>query len=252
VLAKTLNTPKFDTEPGRSVPSDTSAEIQDRFLARILDQAPEATVVIGGWAVHALVGRGFRLATGKEYPLPPDISLFVPAARVPAMQSLLDYLEVWRGALNFRYTSIVDRESLVTLSEEEAGMFPLHQLVYVDVNLFTDPEAPGAFHLPGMGRDMVSRTLPVPFHDAVAAIPEPSLLLSMKCKAYVEREGEGRAVKDACDILALVGYGGASPGSGEREVIRGILQQAEEDQLHCAEILGGRDALDLLRKSASH
>jgi hypothetical protein len=227
-----------------------STEIMNRYLAKILAQAPGGTVVIGGWAVHALVAHEFALATSKAYPLPPDISLFVPAERLLMMQELLEYLEVWRGAMPFRYTGFVDRDNSVTLSKEEAEMFPLHQLVFVDVNLFTDPESPGAFHLPGLRKELQSRTLPVPFYGAAAAIPEPSLLLSMKCKAYSERLGEDRAIKDACDILALVAYGGASPSSGDREAIRGILQQDEDSRLMAAELLGGRDAFERLRKSA--
>lgn len=227
-------------------------EITTRFLAKIAGQAPEGTVVIGGFAVHALVASEFSLATGSQYPFPPDISLFVPAERMLVMQELLEDLEVWRGAMPFRYTALVDRDNLVTLTEDEARGFPMHQLVYVDVNLFTDPEAPGAFHLPGLRRELRTRSLPVPFRGAAAAIPEPTLLLSMKCKAYTERQGEGRAIKDACDIMALVAYGAAIPGPDEKSVLRTLLEQGGEAELLAAELVGGREALDRLRKAAAN
>jgi len=234
------------------VQDSATIEITTRFLAKIVQQAPEGTVVIGGFAVQALVANEFNLATGQQYPFPPDISLFVPAERMRVMQSALEGLEVWKGAMPFRYTAVVDRDNLVTLSEDEAVQFPLHQLVYVDVNLFSDPEAPGAFHLPGTRKELRTRSLPVPFRGAAAAIPEPTLLLSMKCKAYVEREGEGRAIKDACDIMALVAYGAAVPGPAEREILKRLLVAGDESDLLAAELVGGKEALARLKSAAAN
>jgi len=54
-------------------------EISQKVLGELLDRVePDPGFgIVGGWAVHALVGRNFREAIGREYLKSRDIDVFI-------------------------------------------------------------------------------------------------------------------------------------------------------------------------------
>ncbi len=202
-------------------PVETDASMDH---ATRLFRACPSLVLLGGWAVYLAVRGPFLRATSRDYLRSRDVDLYLPKPASRAFARALRSMNFEPGAYPFRHTLILDRGTCMRTEPARARTMPLHELIYVDVDVFARRGVfPGAWVVePALARDL--ERAPREHLGAVDACSAPLRPLArMKAEAYVERETEEKRAKDACDLYALLKYGGATPDEPLREALRRMV-----------------------------
>jgi len=99
-------------------------EASRKVLLELLDELKldENFGLVGGWAVHSLIHENFLRATGREFLRSRDIDVFINCkSDFPRrFARTIKKIGFVPGEYRFRYTLILDRDSMEKLSEDEA------------------------------------------------------------------------------------------------------------------------------------
>lgn len=188
-------------------------EASRRILLELLDElgfSPDFGLV-GGWAVHSLIGENFLRATGREFLRSRDIDVFINCKG--------DFPRMFSGAIRrigfvpreyrFRYTLILDRDSMKKLSGEEARGRPIFSLIYVFLDVLGNRESGEVGVWPN---EIVARILsrgatrPLVMDGRKVLVPTEDFLFLLKVDSFLKRETREKRMKDACDLYGLLFY----------------------------------------------
>ncbi len=201
-------------------------DISHRYLRAVIGRLEEPVCLLGGWAIHHYVDKGFKEATGRNYIGSRDIDLgfhfetdwgrdeleestFARAMRI--IENDLDFMPV-----GFRYLKEFHTETKRELSESERKGTPQHFIFPLYVDPIVDIIHPGFydvfnFHpideplLEMVFSNKADRTL-VKFFDRNLWLPKPHILLATKLNSIIGRDKEHKKLKDAADIFALLWF----------------------------------------------
>ncbi|TDA29720.1 MAG: hypothetical protein DSO04_07130 [Hadesarchaea archaeon] len=192
-------------------------EASKRILLELLDElgSDRRFGLVGGWAVHSLINRSFLEATGREYLRSRDIDVFLDCTGdFPGrFARVLGRMGFVPGEYRFRYTLILDRESMGKLDEKKAREKQPSELIYVYLEVlgYRECEAVGVWPNKIVGRAIRSgslRLLQVEGREVFA--PTEDFLFLLKADSLLGREGGEKRMKDACDLYGLLFYSPAS------------------------------------------
>jgi hypothetical protein len=223
--------------PPRPVYSDLETEISAQRLEGLVRDLPHPVALAGGHAVRWTVGKAWRERFGGDYFGSRDIDLayFVDPAwnedafRASAAGQAPERIKAMHYEPHgmYRFRLLVDASGEVI--QEEPGPPAIAGVDYAQ--LILDPlmtaDHPKAKQVLGW-RPIVEPLLAHAFHDphrrreltelgSDVYLPSPGSLIATKLGHLEERAGD-KALKDLCDIYALVAYGGADTSTVVQEI----------------------------------
>lgn len=192
-------------------PSETEAS--KRILLELIDELKlnEGFGLVGGWAVHSLINEEFLRATGREFLRSRDIDVFIdcrgdfPREFARAVKKI----GFAPGEYKFRYTLIVDRDSMDKLSEREARKKQAFELIYIFLDVLGNQESDAIGVWPN---EIVNKVIDekamkvLTMEGRQVFVPKEDLLLLLKVDSFLQRETKEKRMKDACDIYGLLSY----------------------------------------------
>lgn len=212
-------------------------EASRKILLELLDELGpcEDFGLAGGWAVYSVVNENFLRATGREFLRSRDLDVFIDCSGdFPSRFSgILKKIGFLPGEYRFRYTLILDRNSLRKLGEEEAKGRPIFELIYVFLDVLGNGESEEVGVWPnGIVTELLRRRAVrmLEVEGRRVLVPREDFLFLLKVDAFLGRETREKRMKDACDLYALLFY---SPTKvvgllkGERWKIEMALQGLE-------------------------
>ena len=245
--------------------------MSQRSLPAVLSEASEPVCLLGGWAVHAAVNSGYRLATGRDYIGSRDICLGfhfeggedAEAVRSSALAGTVRSLGRigYEGAAS-RMVRYYGRDSRRRpLTKEEASKTPLRDMFCMCVDLMVDNVPPGAGGALGfvpaaermIGHALVGgRSDEIDEFGARILLPRPEVLLAAKILSMPRLPDGRRRWKDVADMYALVWHSGTKIGE-LRPAVAGLVPQGRLSKALGA-ITGGDygEAAGALEADASH
>ncbi len=192
-------------------PSETEAS--RRILLELLDELGFSRDfgLVGGWAVHSLIGGNFLRATGREFLRSRDIDVFINCAgSFPRVFSgAIRRIGFVPGEHRFRYTLVLDRESMKKLSEEEARGRPVFSLIHVFLDVLGNRESGEVGVWPnGIVAEILRRgaTRPLFMEGRKVQVPTEDFLFLLKVDSFLKGETREKRMKDACDLYGLLFY----------------------------------------------
>lgn len=217
--------------------------ISQRSLPAVLSEASEPVCLLGGWAVHAAVNSGYRLATGRDYIGSRDIYLGfhfeggedAEAVRSSALAGTVRSLGRigYKGAAS-RMVRYYGRDSRRRpLTREEASKAPLRDMFCMYVDLMVDNVPPGAGDALGFvpaAERMIAHALVGGRSDEIdefgarVLLPRLEVLLGAKILSMPRRPDGRRRWKDVADMYALVWHSGIKIGE-LRAAVAGLVPQ---------------------------
>jgi len=188
-------------------------EASRKILLEFLDglKLTESFGLVGGWAVHSLVNGDFLRATGREFPRSRDIGVFVDCrGDFPReFTRVVKRIGFVPGEYKFRYTLILDRDSMRKLSEREARKKQTFELIYVFLDVLGNKESDviGVWPNEIVGKITDEKAMKALVIDGKQVfVPREDLLLLLKTDSFLQRETKEKRMKDACDIYGLLFY----------------------------------------------
>ncbi len=203
------------------------------ILRDILPGLPEPIVLLGGWGVRFVVNDLWREATGQDYfgsrdidlgfHTPPGASLAeLKGGNLPATLRHLETLGFTREGMYSlaRYYRWED-DKPVTPEEARRLLPPDYYVIKVDLiasherrdlrrvagfQPFSEPLLAGVFEQP-------TQRLEKRVEGRVVWVPASHVLLAMKLVSFPERTKDDKALKDLCDVYAIIAYSGVPPAS---------------------------------------
>lgn len=226
---------------------DVLTKASEGHLRSLIGDLPDPVAIAGGHAVRLLVERRWRVAFGERYFGSRDIDVvyFVnpswtrkqladsPAGRASARIVALGYKR--SGA--FRFEAVLNEMGQVVDDRPPSPSLEgvdFHVL-YVDLivtHLHPDIRSILGFVpadeplLESVFTD-VGMQVPAEDFEPKALLPVPGLLVASKLKHLPQRTKDDKAIKDLCDLFALVQYGPSSLAE-IRAIVHGKLQTAAE------------------------
>ncbi|MGC8816319.1 MAG: hypothetical protein ACP5PX_00655 [Candidatus Hadarchaeum sp.] len=169
---------------------------------------------VGGWAVHFTINENFVRATGRDFLGSRDIDVFLDCRGNFPLQFARAIRKIGfiPGEYRFRYTLILERDSMRKLSEDEAGRKHSFELIYVFLDVLGNGESDAVGVWPNeIVAKMIKRkaTRPMTIEGLKVFVPEEDFLLLLKLDSFLKRETKEKRMKDACDIYGLLFYSSA-------------------------------------------
>lgn len=220
----------------------------EKYLEKILKACEKKEIlgkiaVIGGWGVKYLINKEYLRATGREYLKSRDIDLFIPSSVAEKFLRIIKEIGFMPSAYKFRYEVICTREKGKKISEEQARKQPVHNLIYVFLDVFSEKKTKlGAWVIPELGdakKIMINST---PVLDA-------EHLLKIKTVSFFEREKLDKRFKDACDAYALIFYSGLDKKKADRHLIKRLAESDEYCYFIAEQLYGDPLKAGLIRRS---
>jgi len=187
-------------------------EASKRILLELLDELKldRRFGLVGGWAVHFLINQKFLEATGREFLRSRDIDVFLDCTGdfPRRFARVLEGIGFVPGEYRFRYTLILDRESMRKLEEREARRKPPFELIYIYLDVLGNRECEAVGVWPS---EIVAEAIrggslkPLEVEGRRVFSPTEDFLFLLKADSFSGREGEKR-MKDACDLYGLLFY----------------------------------------------
>jgi len=208
---------------------DNVTEFSKNELETILGSAEPPVCLLGGWAVHLQVNKGFRREHGRDYIGSRDIDLGFHVdpswgedrlRDKPVGASMEEIEELGYSRSRFGFVKNFHRETGEKLSEDEANDLPLHETFEVFVDIIPDTSELGSFeNVFGFrppsepllveafngGSEPLSGYVDWQLSDSVR-IAESALLTAMKIRSAPDRDKDHKRVKDIADLHALLWY----------------------------------------------
>ncbi len=187
-------------------------DISKKFLLRIIEKFESENLgLMGGWAVYMHANENFMKATGKEYLRSRDIDVFINCERrfLEKFRKIIFEMGFIPSGYSFRYQLIIDRNALKPISEDGAKRKPAFELIYVFLDVFGNEKND---ILQVWETDAVKEiikkkaTITREIGGKYVNIPKRENLLAMKFESFMQRDNKEKAMKDACDIYALLFY----------------------------------------------
>jgi len=203
------------------------------ILRQIIPIIPEPVVLLGGWGVRFIVNDLWREATGQDYFGSRDIDLGFHTPREASLDDLkrgnlptalgrLEGLGFTREGMHgiVRYYRWDDDRPL---TPGEARQTHTHEYYTIRVDLiashfrrdlrkiagfqpFCEPLLAGVFEEP-------MQRVAIRLEGRVVLVPAPHVLLAMKFVSFPERTKDDKALKDLCDMYAIIAYSGVPPAT---------------------------------------
>lgn len=238
-----------------------------KILLELLDELKpnENFGLVGGWAVHFLICENFLTATGREFLRSRDIDIFINCrGDFPReFARVVKKIGFTPGEYKFRYTLILDRDSMGKLSEREARRRQIFELIYVFLDVLgnEESEAIGTWPNEIVGKIIDEKATKVlAIEGRQVFVPREDLLLLLKVDSFLQRETKEKRMKDACDIYGLLFYSSTKiwefikrdPWKLER-ARRGIEAMLDEEVLEfiAGELFGDKLKSGLIRRNLS-
>ena len=205
-------------------------DISEQELQSILRVANPPVCLLGGWAVHLHVNKGFQTEHGREYIGSRDIDLGIhintdqtseEIGESSIGETLEAIEELGYSRSRFGFVQAFHRDDNQRLTEEEAREHPQHQLFEVYIDLIPDTTELTQFH-DAFGFTPPAEPLLKPVFENDAGIPlqqyvswsipdtvqivPPELLAAMKIRSLPDRDKSHKRVKDVADLHALLWY----------------------------------------------
>jgi hypothetical protein len=206
-------------------------------LEALMAALPGPMVLLGGWAVYHIVNGSYTRELGIPYLGSRDIDVGFhvdPAWTDDDLRSspLAGAIEVARsmgyGPMgSFRYCRFIQKMTGMALTEEESKRVPSYDLFYLYLDIMVDRVHPRQAEVLGpraLDEPVLARVYDEDLAQAVqiggtkVPVPPPHLLLAMKLRSLPNRQKEGKVLKDACDVYALLWH---SP-EGIENVLRSV------------------------------
>lgn len=188
-------------------------EISKKILLELLDELGpnEDFGLVGGWAVHHLINENFLRATGREFLRSRDIDVFIDCrGNFPSrFAHAIKKIGFAPGEYRFRYTLILDRDSMQKLSDREAKRKQAFELVYVFLDVLGNGESDAIGVWPN---DIVAKMISgravklIEMEGRKVFVPKEDFLFLLKTDSFLKRETKEKRMKDACDIYGLLFY----------------------------------------------
>jgi hypothetical protein len=188
-------------------------EASRKILLELLDELKpgENFGLVGGWAVHSLIHENFLRATGREFLRSRDIDVFIDCkSNFPSrFARTIKKIGFVPGEYRFRYTLILDRDSMKKLSEGEARRKQSFELIYVFLDVLGNGESDAVGVWPN---EIVTKMIDRKAMKVLAIdgrkvfVPKEDFLFLLKVDSFLKRETKEKRMKDACDIYGLLFY----------------------------------------------
>jgi len=178
-------------------------DLSRKELAAIFQESKGLPIcLIGGWATYFYVNEEYRRAFGKDYLGSRDIDIFFDPKQEKAFENVIKRRGFEKDGLPFRYEKIYDRENKAFITQEEAGRSQVFNLVYIFLDLFSNARTKlGSWYLEPLRKISF-------FRMGDFTLADLDTLVSLKCVAIFARDKADKESKDACDLYALIRYGG--------------------------------------------
>lgn len=214
-------------------------EASRKVLLELLDELKpcENFGLVGGWAVHSLINENFLRATGREFLRSRDIDVFIDCKSNFPRQFARTIKKIGfaPGEYRFRYTLILDRDSMKKLSEDEARRKQAFELIYVFLDVLGNGEsnAVGVWPNEIVAKVIGRKAMKILAIDGRKVfVPKEDFLFLLKVDSFLKRETKEKRMKDACDIYGLLFY---SPAK--------ILELVKEDMWKSEIVSRGLEAM---------
>ena len=158
-------------------------------------------IIVGGWAVYFYVNENYRRAFGIDYLKSRDIDVFIKSKFLPSFLQDIKKLGFIPSSYFFRYELVYSRDRGKIVDKKTSKQLPIHNLVYVFLDMFTDKQSKKAW-----GIEILNKSKVVKFDDM--NIVDINTLLELKCYSFFERDKLDKELKDACDIYSILIYSG--------------------------------------------
>ena len=188
-------------------------EASRKVLLELLDELKpgENFGLVGGWAVYSLINENFLRATGREFLRSRDIDVFIDCKSSFPRQFARTIKKIGfaPGEYRFRYTLILDRDSMKKLSEDEARRKQAFELIYVFLDVLGNGESDAVGVWPN---EIVTKVIDRKAVKILAIdgrkvfVPKEDFLFLLKVDSFLKRETKEKRMKDACDIYGLLFY----------------------------------------------
>jgi hypothetical protein len=184
-------------------PLETS--ISKSELLGLLEKCREMksrVAIIGGWATFFHVNKNYNRAFGKDYMGSRDIDIFVDASTEKEFSDIIKELGFEANGLPFRYEKIYDRVNNKFIKNSEIK--ELYNIIYIFLDVFSNAETKT---IRSWHTLEPLKALKVEIVDGIE-VADIATLVQLKCISIFARDKADKENKDACDLFALLFYGG--------------------------------------------
>jgi len=204
-------------------------EISFTTLKQISDECKKRSIpiaIIGGWATYFYVNETYRRAFGKDYMGSRDIDICFDHSKEKEFYELITELGFTKDGYFFRWEKIYNRETKKFITPEEAKNEQIFNLIRIFLDIFCDRET-----------NILKSWCLDPLKNMKFSIKDNynvtdiGTLLALKCIALFERDKADKENKDACDLYALIVYG------GQKISMTQLLHKAIEKILNRSDLL---------------
>lgn len=242
-------------------------EASRKILLELLEELKpcENFGLVGGWAVHSLIHENFLMATGREFLRSRDIDVFIDCKSNFPRQFVRTIKKIGfvPGKYRFRYTLILDRDSMKKLSEGEARRKQAFELIYVFLDVLGNGESDAVGVWPN---EIIAKVIDIKAMKVLAIdgrkvfVPKEDFLFLLKVDSFLKRETKEKRMKDACDIYGLLFYSPAKilelvkKGLWKSEIAsRGLGAMLEDETMEfiAGTLFGDRLKSGLVRRNLS-
>lgn len=231
--------------------------LSKRELKKVLKGTEPPLCLVGGWAVHLHVNKGFREEEGHEYIGSRDIDLGIHVnqnwgpseLKNEAAGKIIHKIEeMGYTKARFGFKKQFHRETGNTLTLEEAENHSMHEIFDMFIDILPDitdlDNFKEAFGFKPPAETMLSHVFngqhSLPLKSQVnwsvskdITLPTPELLGAMKVKSLPDREKGHKKVKDLADLYAILWY--IKPykevRNGIRELVSDTVLEKLEDSI---------------------
>lgn len=209
---------------------DEITDLSEQELRPVCEMVDPPSCLLGGWAVHIHVDKGFQDAYGRGYIGSRDIDIGfhidpawseVDLPDTPIGRSLRNLEELGYVPLSFRLVRYFNRETGDIITEEESRQLPPHQVFQLFLDVIPDTEDLDRFHEVFGFRPPAEPLLRHAIEEGAAEpltkyrswdmpdtmlIADPDLLAAMKIRSIPHRDKFQKRVKDIADLHAILWY----------------------------------------------
>ncbi len=204
-------------------------------------------LIVGGWAVYSYVNENYKRAFGIDYLKSRDIDIFVKIEKLSFFIKEIEKLGFVPSSYFFRHELIYNRNEKKVINEKEAKKYPIYDLIYVFLDLFTNKKSDNAWSM-----DILNKATGYPIGNI--KVVDIQSLLEMKCFSFFEREKLDKEFKDACDIYTLLIYSGRRfrVVKNVKKAIEKIIKRRDLGEFIAENVLRDITKINIVNSSLGH
>ncbi|HLC57169.1 MAG TPA: hypothetical protein VJH95_01210 [Candidatus Nanoarchaeia archaeon] len=181
-------------------------DISANLLEELFDKCKKKSIsiaLIGGWATHFYVNRAYKSAFGKDYMGSRDIDICFEPSKERELKKLILEIGFMENGYPFRWEKVYNRETKKFLTIYEAKKEAVYNLIHIFLDIFCEKETN---YLKSWNLDALKG---LKHYDIEGfSLVDIDTLVDLKCVALFTRDKADKESKDACDLYALLAYGG--------------------------------------------